>query len=47
MYLFISHVFVSFHLLYMIDSDQHLDSKWLPLLKSASTDIIISNHSPI
>jgi len=31
----------------MIDPDQHPDSNQRPLLKSASTDIIISNHGPI
>ena len=30
----------------MIDSDQHPDSNWRPLLKLASTDVIISNHTP-
>ena len=33
--------------LYMIDSDRHPDSNRRPLLKSASTDVIISNHGPI
>jgi len=33
--------------MYMIDSDQSSDSNWCPLLKSASTDVIISNHGPI
>ena len=28
----------------MIDSDQRLDSNRRPLLKSAFTDVIISNH---
>ena len=31
----------------MIDSDQRPDSNQRPLLKSASTDVIISNHGPI
>jgi len=31
----------------MIDSDQHPDSNRRPLLKSVSTDIIISNDGPI
>ena len=33
--------------LYMIDSDQRLDSNRHPLLKSASIDVIILNHNPI
>ena len=32
---------------HMIDSDQRPDSNRRPLLKSASTDVIISNHGPI
>jgi hypothetical protein len=32
---------------YMIDSDRHPVSNRRPLLKSASTDVIISNHSSI
>ena len=31
----------------MIDSDQRADSNRRSLLKSASTDVIISNHVPI
>jgi len=31
----------------MINSDQRPDSKRHPLLKSTSTDVIISNHGPI
>jgi len=31
----------------MIDLDQHPDSNRCPLLKSTSTDVIISNHCPI
>ena len=31
----------------MIDSDRRPDSNRRPLLKSASTDVIISNHGPI
>ena len=31
----------------MIDSDQRPDSNRRPLFKSASTDVIISNHGPI
>ena len=31
----------------MIDADQRPDLNLHPLLKSASTDIIISNHGPI
>ena len=31
----------------MIDSDQRSDSNLRPLLKSASTDVIISNHGLI
>jgi len=30
-----------------IDSEQHTDSNRCPLLKSASTNVIISNHSPV
>jgi hypothetical protein len=33
--------------IYMIDSDRRPVSNRRPLLKSASTDIIISNHGPI
>ena len=33
--------------IYMIDSDRRPDSNRRPLLKSASTDVIISNHGPI
>jgi hypothetical protein len=33
--------------LYMIDSDRRTVSNRRPLLKSASTDVIISNHDPI
>jgi hypothetical protein len=32
---------------YMIDSDRRSASNRRPLLKSASTDVIISNHGPI
>ena len=32
---------------YMIDSDRRPVSNRRPLLKSASTDVIISNHGPI
>ena len=31
----------------MIDSDRRADSNRRSLLKSASTDVIISNHGPI
>jgi len=31
----------------MIDSDQCPDSNRCPLPKSASTDVMISNHGPI
>jgi len=31
----------------MIDSDQRSDSNKRPLLKSPSTNVIISNHGPI
>jgi len=31
----------------MIDSDQRPNSNQRSLLKSASTDVIISNHGPI
>ena len=34
-------------LIYMIDTDQSPDSKRRPLLISASTNVIISNHGPI
>ena len=34
-------------IIYMIDSDRRPVSNRRPLLKSASTDVIISNHSPI
>ena len=44
-------IFYAGHLLetiiYMIDSDRRPVSNRRPLLKSASTDIIISNHGPI
>ena len=33
--------------IYMIDSDRRPVSNRCPLLKSASTDVIISNHGPI
>jgi hypothetical protein len=36
-----------FESIYMINSDQRQDSNRRPLLKSASTDVIISNHGPI
>ena len=48
-----AHLFVTFllklmqNVLYMIDSDQRPVSNRRPLLKSASTDVIISNHGPI
>jgi len=38
---------LSFYLLNMTDSDQCSDSNQPPLFKSASTDVIISNHGLI
>jgi len=38
---------VKHQLIYLIDSDRRPVSNRRPLLKSASTDVIISNHGPI
>jgi hypothetical protein len=39
-------VYISINI-YMIDSDRRPVSNRRPLLKSTSTDVIISNHGPI
>jgi hypothetical protein len=39
--------FIVIETIYMIDSDRRPVSNRRPLLKSACTDVIISNHGPI